>query len=403
MRIAGLIDTISRNAGGLNSSVRRLAQSMAELGDEIAFVTVEDAKTSEDSREWAPIPIQSARPRGPRRLGFAPSLESQLLAFDADLLMVHGIWTYTSRVSLRWQKKTHRPAVIHAHGMLDPWAVRNSHWKKRLAGWAYENEHLRRAACLRALCEAEAAAMRTFGLKNPIAILPNAIDLPALKEGVESNMALFCGRKVLLYLGRMHPKKGLANLLRAWKQATSAGAESWVLAVAGWDEAGHEAELQRLASELALPWSKVCGDSFRSVSVGGPPSVVFMGPRFGRAKAELYRACDTFVLPSLSEGLPMVVLEAWAFAKPVLMTQECNIPEGFAEEAAIRIEPNVASIARGLSGLFEMSQSSRAAMGAKGRELVARRFTWARVAREMRSVYQWVLGGGPKPDCVVTP
>ena len=249
--------------------------------------------------------------------------------------------------------------------------------------------------------------MRKFGLKNPIAILPNAIDLPASTESAGSDNgrsvadALFRERKVLLYLGRMHPKKGLANLLRAWRQVVadgSAGAVSWVLALAGWDEAGHEADLRRLCAELGLASADLQEDD-SSVKAA---SVVFMGPRFGKAKAALYRECSAFILPSLSEGLPMVVLEAWAYEKPVLMTQECNLPEGFSEGAAICIEPNVASIARGLTGLFEMSEASRGAMGATGRELVARRFTWPRIAREMRSVYEWVLGGGPKPDCVVT-
>ena len=68
-------------------------------------------------------------------------------------------------------------------------------------------------------------------------------------------------------------------------------------------------------------------------------SVVFLGPQFGAEKSECYRACDAFILPSLSEGLPMTVLEAWSYAKPVLMTAECNLPEGFAAGAAVRIGP----------------------------------------------------------------
>jgi poly(glycerol-phosphate) alpha-glucosyltransferase len=98
----------------------------------------------------------------------------------------------------------------------------------------------------------------------------------------------------------------------------------------------------------------------------------------------------------------MVVLEAWAYAKPVLMTPQCNLPEGFSADAAIRIEPNSESIARGLAELFELSDAQRRAMGLNGRELVAQRFTWPRIAREMRSVHDWILGRGPKPGCVVT-
>jgi poly(glycerol-phosphate) alpha-glucosyltransferase len=131
------------------------------------------------------------------------------------------------------------------------------------------------------------------------------------------------------------------------------------------------------------------------------PSVVFLGPQFGEAKAACYRECDAFILPSLSEGLPMVVLEAWSHGKPVLMTPECNLPEGFAANAAIRIQPSVESITQGLRELFRAPHSALCTLGTNGRKLVARKFTWPKVAADMKSVYEWVLGGGPKPGCVV--
>ena len=98
----------------------------------------------------------------------------------------------------------------------------------------------------------------------------------------------------------------------------------------------------------------------------------------------------------------MVILEAWAYGKPVVMTPECNLPEGFAANAAIRIEPTVESITNGLRALLRAPSSTLDSLGVSGRDLVASRFTWPRIAAEMKSVYDWVLGGGPKPACVVT-
>jgi poly(glycerol-phosphate) alpha-glucosyltransferase len=271
--------------------------------------------------------------------------------------------------------------------MLDPWAVKNSAWKKCLALMLYERAHLENAACLRALCEAEAKAIRAFGLKNPICIVPNGIDVPEAKgqksvvSGLESD-----GRMVLLYLGRIHPKKGLVNLIRAWKQTLSSqhSTNKWLLAVAGWDQGGHEKELRKLSAECGIQ-----------------DSVVFLGPQFGNNKAACYRNCDAFILPSFSEGLPMVVLEAWAYGKPVLMTPECNLPEGYTAKAAIRIETNVESISQGLQELSRSSHSALCSIGDNGKALVAGRFTWPKIAVEMKSVYEWALGGGPKPDCVI--
>jgi poly(glycerol-phosphate) alpha-glucosyltransferase len=215
-------------------------------------------------------------------------------------------------------------------------------------------------------------------------------------------------------------------LIRAWKATLNSqpSTNNWLLAIAGWDQGGHEDELKRLATELAIPWADVrtggtTGQQdnglrdYRTTRqrdhktggqqsvVSGPWSVVFLGPQFGEAKAACYQHCDAFILPSFSEGLPMVILEAWAYGKPVLMTPQCNLPEGFTADAAIRIEPNAESLAQGLHTLFQFSISDLQATGSRGRALVAARFNWARCAREMVEVYRWLLGSGPKPECVV--
>jgi poly(glycerol-phosphate) alpha-glucosyltransferase len=219
------------------------------------------------------------------------------------------------------------------------------------------------------------------------------------------------GRKTLLYLGRIHPKKGLVNLLKAWAavQRTEDGGqrpEEWVLVIAGWEEGGHEVELKRLATELGIPWADVRADKAESRTptsvLGSPASVLFRGPQFGDDKAACYQACDAFILPSFSEGLPMVILEAWAYAKPVLMTPQCNLPAGFAAGAALRLEPSAESIAQAIEELLCTPHSALRNMGENGRKLVLDRFTWARVASEMKAVYDWVLGAGPMPACVLT-
>ena len=88
----------------------------------------------------------------------------------------------------------------------------------------------------------------------------------------------------------------------------------------------------------------------------------------------------------------MTVLEAWSYAKPVLMTAECNLPEGFAAEAAVRIGSSADEIAAGLKQLAQMNDDDRAAMGIRGRTLVATKFSWPRIGEQMRAVYDWVLG-----------
>lgn len=383
-----LTASLSRRAGGLYDATRHLAGSLHNPPLEVQVFGLTDPDTSRDREGWGQLPVQTFAVRGPRFFGYAPALAPALSAANLDLLHVHGLWMYPSAASHRWRQRQQKPIIITPHGMLDPWAVRNARWKKRLAGWLYENAHLRGAACLHALCASEADAIRTYGLRNPICIIPNGIDSPPDLPANPPPWAasLPADAKVLFYLGRLHPKKGLSHLLRAWAAVRSAsGQAAWHLVIAGWDQGGHEAKLKTQAQQLGI---STC--------------VHFVGPQFDAAKHASYRYAEAFVLPSLSEGLPMTVLEAWSHSLPVLMTPQCNLPEGFQAQAALRIDPEPERIAPRLAALFAMPDHERTAMGERGQALVAQRFTWPHIAQQMLSVYRWVLGQGEKPDCVMS-
>jgi len=391
MKVGFLLSSVSREAGGLFQSVRGLAKAVSSENTHVRVFGISDEQTAVDLQEWRPLSMQTFRP-DLRAWGYSNQLVPTILGADLNVLSVHGLWKYCSVASRRWHQRTGRPYVVHPHGMLEPWALRNARWKKRIAALLYENQHLREAACLRALSEAEAQSIRSHGMRNPICVIPNGVDLPQMIQSsglrVQDSelMRVSQGRKVLLYLGRLHPKKNLANLIRAWKQTVNShpsGPEDWMLAIAGWHQAGYERELKKLATDDGLM-----------------ASVRFLGPLFGQEKEAVYRTCDAFILPSLSEGLPMTVLEAWAHAKPVLMTLECNLPEGFAAGAALQIGTGPEEIAAGLKQLTEMSDDDRTAMGNRGRTLVATKFSWPEIGERMRSVYEWVLGGEATPDTV---
>jgi poly(glycerol-phosphate) alpha-glucosyltransferase len=386
VNIGHLLDCASRNAGGLFESARRLAQSFPQVAGTTVVFSTWDEQTAHDAKQWQPLELRTFPRKVLPAWGYAPSLPGALCDANLEILLTHGLWKYCSVASLSWHRRTHRPYVIHCHGMLDPWAVQNSKWKKRCAALLYENAHLRNAACLRALCESEAKAIRAYGLRNPICIIPNGTDLPDLMVHRPAPWATEVkDRKVLLYLGRLHPKKNLAPLLEAWAalQRDTKSARDWILGIAGWDQNGYESELRQLASDLGI----------RS-------SIIFLGPRFDDERAAAYQNSSAFILPSLSEGLPMAILEAWAFGKPVLMTNECNLPEGFAGGAALRIGTTADDIAPGLRRLFDMSEGDLSAMGERGRALVAERFQWPHLGDEMRRVCEWLVNGGNVPASV---
>jgi poly(glycerol-phosphate) alpha-glucosyltransferase len=384
MRVAVLTAGVSRRAGGLFTIVRRLAQELACTGEcNVEVISFTDPFAQADLSSWLPLHPRVVRGSASLLHGWGSDYIVAVMACDAELAHTQSVWLHPAFAALTWAKRTGRPYIVTTHGMLDPWALRNSRWKKKVAGWLYADAHLRNAACLQA-CESEARTLRAYGLGNPVCMIPNGIDLPAAGDPGPPPWEV-SGRRVLLFLGRLHPKKNLPELLHAWRlaQRRSRGGKEWALVIAGWDQNGHERQLRKLSAECGIQ-----------------DSVVFAGPQYGEQKAGCYFHADAFCLPSLSEGLPMAVLEAWAYGLPVVMTPECNLPEGFAAGAAIEVDTGATGIARGLLQLIEMSEGERKALGQRGRELVAGRFCWPAIAREMAAVYRWVLGGGPAPGCV---
>lgn len=390
MNVGLLTGWMSSRGGGVFDAVRRLAMSLQT--DPALRVTVfglSDHRMPMVERGWAGATPAALQARGPEALGYAPELPAALASGNLDLLHVHGLWMYYTYASLGWARATRRPYMISPHGMLDSWALQNSHWKKQIALRLYEERHLRGATCLHALCEAEAEAIRAIGLDNPICVIPNGLDEPERPPPGRPEWGGLVPEdgRVVLYLGRLHPKKGLINLLRAWAEFRHRAGRrdgKWYLAIAGWDQVGHEGELRRLTDQLALT-----------------ESVAFLGPMFGAEKGRCFSCAEGFILPSVSEGLPMVVLEAWSYGRPVLMTRHCNLPEGFRAGAALEIGTDPGAIRQGLDHFASMSDDQRHVMGRNGRGLCRDRFSQERTGETMRAVYRWMLQGGPRPECVL--
>jgi poly(glycerol-phosphate) alpha-glucosyltransferase len=371
--------SVSRKAGGLFTSVRRLSESIHQFDDTVVSVVGHrDEHTEEDISSWKTSPhlLKSSK-----KLDLSNELAALLSARSPSLIHTQFIWSYASHATIQWKKANKGcPHVISPRGMLDPWAIRNSAWKKRIAAFLFESRHLRSAACIHALCQSEAHSIRKLGLKVPVCIIPNGIDLP--DDTFPSSHEPLNLKKSILFLGRIHPKKGLRELIQAWSLAR-ASLPDWDLLIGGWDEGGHLEELKTSVLDYQLS-----------------DSIHFLGPLHGRQKAQQLQMADAFILPSFSEGLPMAVLEAWSYKTPVLMTSECNLPEGFDSNSAACISNTPKTLAGQLKDFARVPETQRNSMGVNGRKLVVDKFQWTRIASQMKAVYDWILGERQRPACV---
>jgi poly(glycerol-phosphate) alpha-glucosyltransferase len=333
---------------------------------------LEDGRFSLDQGQW-PVPARVLPVLGPATFGYAPGLARALQRLDPDLLHLHGLWMYPSVAAAAWARRLRRPLLISPHGMLDPWALRHSGWKKALATWAYERRSWQVAACFHALNLQELDAIRAAGIRGPVAVIPNGVDLPDTPP--DPGRRSRCPRR-LLFLGRLHPKKNVLGLLQAWNALGPLARRGWQLSIAGW---GDRAYRQRLTKEAG-------------------EDVQILGAQFGPSKEELWEQASAFVLPSFSEGLPMAVLEAWAQRLPVLMSRECNLDAGFGSGAAVESGTSVKELTASLERFLGMTGPDLLAMGGRGRTLVEASFSWPSVTSRWMAVHQWLLGRAPKPD-----
>ncbi len=374
---------LSRSGGGVATVVQCLSRSLIAKKAKVNVVGLQDSGWHHDAKQWDGIRTIPLRVVGPSTIGYAPGARGCLERAGADIAHTHGIWKYPSSVVARWGASTGRPYIVSPHGMLDAWALKNSAWKKRIAAQLYENAHLRGAWCFHALCEAEARAIRELGFHQPICVIPNGIAQPLIEMPRPAPWQAFVPRehRVMLFLGRLHRKKNLSALIEAW--ASDAADRNWDLAIAGWDEGGHEQTLRKLVKRHGLE-----------------ERVHFLGPLFGSEKDAAFRAADAFVLPSLSEGLPIAVLEAWSYGLPVLKTDACNLAQGFRENAAFRLSPERDRMTCEIRDFMRMGREAQRQMGHNGQRLTERDFCWSSVAEQLLQVYRWLLDGGTPPACV---
>ena len=296
------------------------------------------------------------------------------------LVHIHGIWHPLGHWASQSSQRRRVPTVLHPRGMLAPWALAWRSWKKNLALWAYQRRDLESARVLFATAEREAEGFRRFGLRQPIVVIPNGVELDfAIAPMRQGEVAAGNGPRKALFLGRIHSVKNLLNLLEAWAALDSHG---WLLQLAGPDEGGHLAQVRQRISALGLQ-----------------DHVQYLGSIDDTHKGEVYAAAALFILPSFSENFGVVVAEALSHGLPVIATR--GTPWQGLEQHGCGwwVEPTVDGLVGALRDAMAKEPLQLQEMGMRG-QVYAREFDWGNIARQTVEVYRWILGQGDRPDCV---
>ena len=384
MDIAHIIGFFSPEHGGPPVSLRNYAMGQQTRGHAIRLYTLEGFRhTSPAFRLPAPIRQVVAKVPQPERLGASKELRAAILADPpADIYHLHGIWMRPMYYASEKAKQSGRPYLIEINGALDPLELKTKPWRKRIARWMYQDRMIHEANCLHVNSEREAVHLRELGFNQPMVVIPagfNLAEADALaRQGEESPPAWAVqlkGRRVLLYLARVFPGKGIDDLIDAWA-ALAAQFPDWDLVIVG---PGTPQDVESRKQKCA-----VMGIDQRCHWIGLVPD---------RERAWAYRKADLYVLPSHKENFGNTVQEALGYGTPVLTTTATPWLQLEAWQCGWVCDDNVPSLTPKLASALQTSPADLRRMGTAGRRIIETRFSLDRVVDDQLATYEWMRGG----------
>ncbi len=382
MRVIHVVPAISEEVSGPTYSVVRLCESLIEAGEDLTLAAL----------DWSPMPSMPAfmkvfpRGVGPGRLGRSPKMSRWLLGETADgkvdVIHNHGMWQMNAVYPGRATKGRRTKLVVSPRGAFSTWAMNHGSWSKRIFWPLLQRPALAHASCFYATAESEYEDIRQMGFQQPVAIIPNGIDVPEFAQKKPRDI------RTLLFLGRLHPIKGVDVLLNAWAAVMDAF-PGWQLSIVGTDKAfgvqgGYLEHMKALAAQLQLK------------------RLEFVGALYGEAKWSAYREADLYVLPTHSENFGMTVAEALAAGTPAIVTKGAPWQGLNTHRSGWWIDIGIDSLVICLHEAMAQSLDELARYGINGREWMIREFSWQTIGKRMDQTYHWVIEGGEVPSWIRT-
>ena len=378
MKVLHVISGLGRGGGGPSRSCQGLVAAECAAGIDAWIWPIGGGKP------W----IEGVRDVQ-RRFDDAEELRKTLLGYD--LVHIHGLWDLRLHKVAVACRRIGVKYIIAPRGMLEPWSLQQKWLKKRIARFVYQDRDLRFATALHATAESEAEQFRRLGFTNPIIISPNGVNVPNADVGnKQSTLELQLKTRTnadvrrALFVSRMHPKKGVLELVEAWGKLVETELESrvgeWccelVYTVSGELEKDYEAKVKTRVNELGLQ-----------------EQFIFTGALNDDEKWKAYARADLFVLPTYSENFGIAVAEALWAGDPVITTKGTPWSELESRKSGWWIDlPPTASLERALSEAMSSEPEKLVDMGRRGHLLVEEKYTWPAVVKPMVEGYRCMVG-----------
>lgn len=354
--------TIETRLGGIARSVPALAQAVAEAGLSVTLVAPQCPEPTVSQEDIPNVCLML--PTTDRMLKSVLREQVQKVSNEQGIAYHAGVWSPWNHFFASLARKWNVPYIASPRSMLDPWALSYRGWKKKVAWKLYARRDLERASWIHATAAIEVENIAACGLRNRISIIPNGIEKP-----ITLNLILKkSSQKRLLFLSRLHPKKGVEDLIDAFAETLH---EGWELVIAGNDEDNYRSRLEKRVLKLV-----------------NKPNITFCGPVSDLEKWDLYRSADLFVLPSYSENFGIVVGEALSCGVPVITTQAtpwAALPE---KGCGWCVPTGKDALKAALTNILCNSREQLELMGHKGVNWIRSEYAWNRVGELMAQEFR---------------
>ncbi len=385
MRILFVVPYLGAKYGGIAKVVRELSQAVRRAGATADIITTDadgDRRRAVPRRAW--LEEDGCRvmyfPCWHRRdFILSPALAQWFWRHgrDYDLVHTHSIFAPLIAAVQLGCRRLGLPYVTTPHGMLEPWALAYKAWKKRVYYEWIERPGLRGARLIQATASREAEHISALDLGAPVELIPNGLrreEFEALpdREAFYAVHPTLRGKRLILFFGRIDPKKGLDLLAPAFARVHAKHPETHLLVV-GQDNVGF------------LPRARQF-----FIDAGCLEAVTFAGWMSGPPLYAMLRSVELHVAPSYSEGFSMGILMCLAAGAPTIMTAGCNFPEAGVADAARIVDASTKALAEALDALLSDPAAARA-MGARARAFILDHYTWDRVAQKLLTAYERIL------------